>query len=155
MYMETFSNNIWYNGSFAVRNEKVYKAERFQIITLVYVLMSLILCSSHLLLRAMLSIPLSLSLHDWLQYKLMHTYNDSTYSQWYSVSEEFDEDDDLTDTDSRCAQQFITGDFLYWLFDLESDPYETTNLYYSEEQEHVDARTELYALLPSYEDKAR
>lgn len=85
----------------------------------------------------------------------MHTYNDTTYSQWYATSEEDFDDDDLTEIDNRCAQQFITGEFLYWLFDLESDPYETTNLYYSEVQEHVDAKTELYNLLPGYEANAR
>lgn len=57
--------NIWYNGSFAVRNTR---------------------------------------------FKLMHTYNDSSYGAWYTPENEIDGDDDI-DSDNRCAQQFVTGDF--------------------------------------------
>ena len=46
------------------------------------------------------------------QYKLMHTFNSSTYGAWYSTSS-VDEDDDALDADVRCAPQagFGDGDF--------------------------------------------
>ena len=46
------------------------------------------------------------------QYKLMHTFNSSTYGAWYSTSS-IDEDDDALDADVRCAPQagFGDGDF--------------------------------------------
>ena len=40
------------------------------------------------------------------------------------------------------------------MFDLIADPYETNNLYDSEEAEHVAAKDALYALLPGYLDKS-
>lgn len=43
----------------------------------------------------------------------------------------------------------------YWLFDLDADPYETNNLYYSDEKEYNDAKETLYGLLPIYEAKAK
>lgn len=46
-----------------------------------------------------------------IRYKLMHTYNDSAYGAWYTPEEELEGDDDL-DSDNRCAQQFVTGDFV-------------------------------------------
>lgn len=38
----------------------------------------------------------------------------------------------------------------YWLFDLINDPYETTNLYYSEELYVKTARETLYSKLPGF-----
>lgn len=104
-----YTFNIWYNGSFAVRDSR---------------------------------------------WKLMHTYNDSDYGAWYTPETEIDGDDDLA-SDNRCAQQFLTGDFSYWLFDLENDPYETTNLYDSEEFEHLTAKENLYELLPGFKARAK
>jgi hypothetical protein len=43
----------------------------------------------------------------------------------------------------------------YWLFDLENDPYETNNLYYSENSEHTSAKDKLYTLLPGYMERAK
>jgi arylsulfatase A-like enzyme len=85
------------------------------------------------------------------QYKLMHHFNSSTYGAWFSTSE-IDEDDDDLAADVRCAPQacFGDGDFTYYLFDLISDPYETTNLYYSEDIPVSTARETLYKLLPEY-----
>ena len=45
------------------------------------------------------------------RFKLMHTYNDTDYGAWYSPDTLIDTDEDL-DSDSRCAQQFVTGDFM-------------------------------------------
>ena len=46
------------------------------------------------------------------QYKLMHTFNSTTYGAWYDT-ETIDEDDDALDADVRCAPQagFGDGDF--------------------------------------------
>jgi arylsulfatase A-like enzyme len=87
------------------------------------------------------------------RFKLMHTYDDSDYGAWNRIDEEDDEDDDL-DSDDRCAQQFLTGTFTYWLFDLQNDPFETTNLYDSDENVYTMAKEKLYSLLPDYLEKA-
>lgn len=42
----------------------------------------------------------------------MHTYNDSVYAKWFSVDEEFEDDDVLNNADERCAQQFVSGEFM-------------------------------------------
>jgi hypothetical protein len=84
----------------------------------------------------------------------MHTYDDKDYGDWYSPSEELEDDDDL-DTDNRCAQQFLKGKFTYWLFDLENDPYEKTNLYTSTTQMYVFAKEKLYTLLPDYQANSK
>lgn len=41
------------------------------------------------------------------------------------------------------------------MFDLDEDPYEKNNLYFSENQDHVSAKEQLYALLPGYLDRAK
>lgn len=51
----------------------------------------------------------SFAVRDY-RYKLLHTYNDSDYGAWYEPETIIDGDDDLAD-DTRCAQQFLTGDF--------------------------------------------
>ena len=88
------------------------------------------------------------------RYKLMHTYDDHNYGAWYNTDEAII-DDDVLDSDDRCAQQFLTGVFTYWLFDLQQDPYETTNLYDSTNQLHKLAKDKLYTLLPGYRQKAK
>jgi len=109
VHLTDYSFNIWYNGSFAVRDAR---------------------------------------------FKLMHTYNDTDYGAWYQPETEIETDEDLDD-DNRCAQQFLTGDFTYWMFDLEADPYETNNIYDSTADEHVTAKEKLYTLLPGYMDRAK
>jgi len=104
-----YSFNIWYNGSFAVRDER---------------------------------------------FKLMHTYDDSLYGAWYNPTDIVDTDEELTE-DNRCAQQFLSGDFTYWLFDLQEDPYETTNLYDSTDEIYTSAKDKLYTLLPGFEARAK
>jgi arylsulfatase A-like enzyme len=88
------------------------------------------------------------------RFKLMHTYDDKNYGAWYTSDELLEDDDDL-DTDNRCAQQFLKGKFTYWLFDLQNDPYETTNLYTSTNQMYVFAKEKLYDLLPSYQENSK
>lgn len=90
------------------------------------------------------------------QFKLMHAFNSTTYAIWYNT-ESIDEDDDALDADVRCAPQagFNDGEFTYWLFDLINDPYETTNLYYSEELYVKTARETLYSKLPGFFAKSK
>lgn len=87
------------------------------------------------------------------RFKLMHTYNDTDYGAWYDEDTEYEGDDDF-DSDERCAQQFLTGDFVYYLFDLDEDPYETNNLYYSDDETYTMVKEQLYQLLPGYEARA-
>jgi len=87
------------------------------------------------------------------RYKLMHTYDDPLYGDWYSVDSVIEDDDEL-DSSDRCAQQFVKGKFTYWFFDLLEDPYETSNLYSSTNQLHTMAKAKLYTLLPGYMEKA-
>jgi arylsulfatase A-like enzyme len=88
------------------------------------------------------------------RFKLMHTYDDKDYGDWYSPYDELEDDDDL-DTDNRCAQQFLKGKFTYWLFDLQTDPYEKNNLYTSTNQMYVFAKEKLYTLLPDYQANSK
>ena len=64
------------------------------------------------------------------RYKLMHTYDSLKAGAWYGRDDVAESDDDLL-TQGGCAQAVAwkTGKFTYYLFDLESDPNETTNLY--------------------------
>ena len=87
------------------------------------------------------------------KYKLMHTYDDHSYGAWFDIDTEVLDDDEL-DSGDRCAQQFVTGSFTYWLFDLVNDPYETTNIYSSTNQLHTLAKEKLYTLIPRYMEKA-
>jgi arylsulfatase A-like enzyme len=88
------------------------------------------------------------------RYKLMHTYDDPLYGDWYSAYSVIEDDDEL-DSSDRCAQQFVKGKFTYWFFDLLEDPYETSNLYSSTNQLHTMAKAKLYTLLPGYMEKAK
>jgi arylsulfatase A-like enzyme len=109
MYIDItdYNFNIWYNGSFAIRDEK---------------------------------------------YKLMHTYDDPDYGDWFYPDTTLD--DDSIDNENRCAQQFVKGVFTYWLFDLVNDPYETTNIYDSENQLHKLAKQKLYSYIPIFKERA-
>jgi arylsulfatase A-like enzyme len=86
------------------------------------------------------------------KYKLMHTYDDPNYGDWFYPDTALD--DDSIDKESRCAQQFVKGDFTYWLFDLENDPYETSNIYDSENQLHKLAKQKLYSYIPIFKERA-
>jgi arylsulfatase A-like enzyme len=88
------------------------------------------------------------------RYKLMHTYDDKTYGTWDDIDQTTSDDDNL-DSENGCAQQFITGTFEYWLFDLNADPYETKNIYNSPNIQHVNAKNKLYDLLPDYLENAK
>ena len=88
------------------------------------------------------------------RYKLMHTYDDKTYGTWDDIDETTADDDNL-DSENGCAQQFVTGIFEYWLFDLDTDPYETKNIYNSPNIQHVNAKNKLYDLLPDYIENAK
>lgn len=84
------------------------------------------------------------------QYKLMHAFNSSIYAVWYQPEETLSDDDAITE-ETRCAASSNNdGDFTYWLFDLENDPYETTNLYYSSNPVHKQNKEALYAQLDEY-----
>lgn len=88
------------------------------------------------------------------RYKLMHTYDDPLYGDWYDTDSVIENDDEL-DSSDRCAQQFVKGKFTYWFFDLLEDPYEMSNLYSSTNQLHTMAKAKLYTLLPGYMEKAK
>jgi arylsulfatase A-like enzyme len=88
------------------------------------------------------------------RFKLIHTYDDATFGQWNDPFTAVDGDDDL-ENDERCAQQFLSGNFTYYLFDLLDDPYELNNIYESHDEEHAFAKQKLYDLLPSFLEKSR
>lgn len=88
------------------------------------------------------------------KYKLMHTHDSTTYGNWFAYDDKIDNDDSLAE--SFCSQSLaMTGDFTYFLFDLENDPYETTNIYDFGSTATEDAKTELYAMLDVFASKAR
>lgn len=88
------------------------------------------------------------------RFKLMHTFDDADYGAWHMPTLTETGDDDIG-TGNRCAQQFLKGEFKYWLFDLKEDPFEFNNLYYSTYFAHVHAKKKLYSLLDGYRAKAR
>jgi arylsulfatase I/J len=63
------------------------------------------------------------------RYKLLHAFVGNPTALWYDFFEERANDDDLGGY-SACSQtQAMTGTYTLFLFDLQSDPYETTNLF--------------------------
>jgi len=64
------------------------------------------------------------------QYKLIHTYASPIAGDWYNAVDVFKGDDDLKES-AGCdqASAWEDGSFTFYLFDLENDPAETTNLY--------------------------
>jgi hypothetical protein len=82
----------------------------------------------------------------------MHTYDDPNYGDWFYPDTALD--DDSIDKETRCAQQFVKGVFTYWLFDLENDPYETSNIYNSDNQLHKLAKQKLYSYIPIFKERA-
>lgn len=62
------------------------------------------------------------------QYKLIHAYTGGSSADWWSYDTKKDNDDMLAD--ATCGQvDALDGTYTYMLYDLETDPYETTNLY--------------------------
>lgn len=83
------------------------------------------------------------------QYKLMHSFNSPTYSEWYDYDEIIDNDDSLDG--AECSQQSsFQGSFTYYLYDLVNDPYETNNLYYAPDAYYTAIKEELYSQLDVY-----
>lgn len=63
------------------------------------------------------------------QYKLMHTYEDNSYAEWYNY-DEIDNTDDTALVDYSCIQKDgLYGNFTMQLYDIINDPYEKVNLY--------------------------
>ena len=81
------------------------------------------------------------------RYKLMHTYDSSMAGAWYDDYETMAFDDDLASFDG-CAQFMAqkSGAFTYFLFDLQEDPTEKSNLYDSSEK-YKAIQEELYSAL--------
>jgi len=89
------------------------------------------------------------------QFKLIGYYDGGDFSEWYEHDSAIDDDEDLHDLVDCSQSSAMTGDFQYALFDLINDPYETTDLYGSEEQEHLLAKVALTKQLNLYKDNAR
>lgn len=62
-----------------------------------------------------------------------------------SCTEKLDDDADLYLTGSCSQSQALFGEYSYFLFDLEQDPFETDNLYYSQEDD--DAQSALVGII--------
>jgi len=84
------------------------------------------------------------------QYKLMHTFESAAYSDWFEAEDKLDNDDSLAA--GTCSQSLAqSGEFIYYLFDLLNDPYETINLYDVSGNDTIDSiKEELYAQLDVY-----
>jgi arylsulfatase A-like enzyme len=66
------------------------------------------------------------------RYKLLHVHQYNTVSEWYDEDEVLNDDDDYSL--QKCDQaEAIDGNMTYFLFDLDNDPYETSNLYTTDE----------------------
>jgi len=87
------------------------------------------------------------------QYKYIESYVDSSYMGWDDQDEE--EDDDSISSLGSCEQSnsWKLGTWQTFLFDLDADPYETTNL--AEKSKYADTVTELKALLTTYYDNRK
>jgi arylsulfatase A-like enzyme len=89
------------------------------------------------------------------KYKLMHAYDSSTYGAWYDY-DDLSDDDDISSMGGCSQSGASSGTFTYYLFDLEHDPYETTNLYYTDDDDDIStAKTKLYAELETYHSNSR
>ena len=89
------------------------------------------------------------------RYKLIHTFDNKWSGAWYTDGEQYDADDDFTQVGGCSVTTAISsGTFTHFLFDLDNDPYEETNLYgLSDAYEAV--QDELYAKLEEYTANAR
>jgi hypothetical protein len=85
------------------------------------------------------------------QYKLMHSFNNPTYTEW----DEYIDNDDSLDG-AECSQQSsLQGSFTYYLYDLINDPYETNNLYYSPDPLYTSVKDDLYTQLETYRQNSK
>jgi arylsulfatase A-like enzyme len=88
------------------------------------------------------------------KYKLMHTYDSPIYGKWFEPGTLIENDDSLSE--GVCNTNLASsGEFTYFLFDMEKDPYETDNIYNSTSSDVEDAKTELYAVLEKYAANAK
>jgi len=89
------------------------------------------------------------------RYKLIHTFDNKWSGAWYTEGEHYEADDDFTQVGGCSVTTAISsGTFTHFLFDLDNDPYEETNLYgLSDVYEAV--QDELYAKLDEYTANAR
>ena len=87
------------------------------------------------------------------KYKLLHTYDSGLAGSWYTSTEVFLNDDDLSMFGTCTQSQAWVGDYTYYLFDLENDPYETTNLYDTTPEMQL-VQAQLFAQLDVYAQKA-
>ena len=80
------------------------------------------------------------------QYKLIHAYDDNSYSGWYSQTSKDADDDNSLAVSATCSQtDTLTGNYTMFLFDLINDPNETTNLY--DDETYEDIKTDFYSQL--------
>ena len=67
------------------------------------------------------------------RYKLFHAFFDRDSAEWWDYDVRTTDDSTLA-VNEDCTQAFgMIGIYQYFLFDLENDPYETTNLYFDED----------------------
>lgn len=79
------------------------------------------------------------------QYKLMHAYLGSNVTSYEWGDEVLADDDSIFDLSDCKQDETFYGEFSYMLFDLINDPYESTNIYSSTDQDVVAAKESLYA----------
>mmetsp|Transcript_7366 Transcript_7366/g.10978 ORF Transcript_7366/g.10978 Transcript_7366/m.10978 type:complete len:623 (-) Transcript_7366:207-2075(-) len=84
------------------------------------------------------------------QYKLAHLYVDNPQAQWYSFEEALSDDSNMGSF--SCPQSMaLMGRYAKFLFDLDSDPNEKTNLYFN--SQYSDIKSELYRQLEYFRAK--
>ena len=90
------------------------------------------------------------------KYKLIHFYDSPNYGDWYDYNTVSNDDD--SPNVAECATttyDYFNGKFVYALYDLINDPYETTNLYDSNILEIQAIKSELYEMLQKYHMKSK
>jgi hypothetical protein len=83
-------------------------------------------------------------------FKLIHAFDGLPSSEWYQYDDVQDDDGEMHGS-AGCSQADAmeeTGTYTYFLFDLNVDPYETTNLYDMDEYSII--KNTLYAQIESY-----
>ena len=83
-------------------------------------------------------------------FKLIHAFDGLPSSEWYQYDDVQDDDGEMHGS-AGCSQADAmeeTGTYTYFLFDLNVDPYETTNLYDMEEYSII--KNMLYQQIESY-----
>lgn len=87
------------------------------------------------------------------KYKLIHAFNGSILFHEYADDAILTDDAYLSYTVDCKQSQAYEGHYHMQLFDLENDPYEENNLYYSTDDDVVTNLAELYAEFWKYEEK--